>query len=174
MIADRLGLLGRSALVLLTALLLQVAVMADLPVFDAVGDLMLVLVIGAGLVGGPDRGATIGFAAGLVYDLLLDTPFGLSALTYVVAGFAAGWVASPTVPLRWWVQVGASVVIAMAAVIFSVLVARVLGLAFALDDVVRMVLVEGIWAGLLILPARRLLQWMLGEQDPSRYRVAMP
>ena len=36
--------------------------------------------VAGGLVGGPQRGAVAGFVVGLVYDLVLTTPFGLSAL----------------------------------------------------------------------------------------------
>ena len=39
--------------------------------FGVQGDLMLLVAIAAGLAAGPDRGATIGFAAGLAYDLML-------------------------------------------------------------------------------------------------------
>ena len=35
---------------------------------------------------GPDRGAVVGFFAGLGYDVFLQTPFGLSALVYCVGG----------------------------------------------------------------------------------------
>lgn len=174
MIAERLGLVGRSALVLLSVLLLQLAVMSDLPAFGAVGDLMLLMAIAAGSTGGPDRGATIGFVAGLIYDLQLGTPFGLSVLTCVVAGFlagrAVGWLHEP----QWWFHVIASAGISLVAVMLSVVTARVLGLAFALDDVVSMALVVAVWNGALILPARRVWRWVYGEEDPGRYRMVTP
>ena len=45
-------------------------------------DLMLALAVAAGLAGGPERGAWVGFAAGLLADCFLQTPLGLSALVY--------------------------------------------------------------------------------------------
>src|ERR687892_152987 len=128
MLSERLGLLGRSALVLLSALLLQVAVVSDLRAFEAVGNLILLMALAAGSVGGPDRGAAVGFAAGLGYDLLLDTPFGLEALTCVLAGFAAGWAAGRMEQGQWWFPVATAGVLSIVAVVFSVVVGRILGL----------------------------------------------
>lgn len=173
MIAERLGLVGRSTLVLLSVLLLQVSVMADLPLAGAVADLMMLMALAAGSVGGADRGAAFGFAAGVTYDLLLDTPFGLSALTYVLAGYAAGLLAGRVLQPRWWFHVAMAAGLSVAAVLFSVVVARMLGSAYALDDVVRMVVVVALWNAALILPARRMWLWVLGESAPSRFRMAL-
>ena len=82
----------RGALVLVVALVAQIAIVADLQVVGAVGDLMLVVTVAAALTGGPDRGATYGFFAGLIFDLVVDSPFGLSALTYAVVGYGVGLV----------------------------------------------------------------------------------
>ena len=172
MIAERLGLFGRAAVVLFCLLMLQVGLVSDLPVLDAVGDLMLLSAIAAGSIGGADRGATWGFVAGLLYDLMLDTPFGMSALTYAVAGFAAGWVAAVVLQPRWWFHVGTTIGISLGAVLLSVLIVRMAGSAFVMNDVLRMCLVVTVWNALLILPARRLLAWVFDEDDadvPSRF-----
>src|SRR5206468_526729 len=65
--------LRRSALLVLVVLILQVGIVSNLEAFEAFGDIVLLVAIAAGSVGGPDRGATYGFCAGLAYDLLLDT-----------------------------------------------------------------------------------------------------
>ena len=44
----------------------------------------------AGLAGGTQRGAIIGFFSGIALDLFLPTPFGLSALVGTAVGTAAG------------------------------------------------------------------------------------
>ena len=67
-------------LVLLLFLLLDLTVLSRLRVAGAAPDVMLLLAIAAGVVGGPQLGALMGFAAGLVLDLFLETPLGLSAL----------------------------------------------------------------------------------------------
>ena len=57
----------RATLVALAALILQVSFVADLRIAGAIGDLMLVAVVAAGLTGGPDRGVAYGFALGVLY-----------------------------------------------------------------------------------------------------------
>ncbi len=95
--------LFRAALVLLAALVLQVTMLSDLRVLGALGDLMLALTVAAGLTGGADRGVTWGFATGVLYDLMLDTPFGLSALTYALVGYAVGLAGSALMRTSgWW------------------------------------------------------------------------
>ena len=39
---------------------------------------------------GPERGAIVGFFAGLTLDLLVQTPLGLSALVYCLVGYGMG------------------------------------------------------------------------------------
>ena len=53
-------------------------------------DLFLLLAISAGLAAGPQRGAVMAFALGLVADLFVQTPYGLSSLCYVLVAFAIG------------------------------------------------------------------------------------
>ena len=74
------------ALVIFTAVLLQVTVVAKLPIADVRGDIVLLVAIAAGLESDGEHGAIVGFFAGLTFDLLLDTPVGLSALTYCPGG----------------------------------------------------------------------------------------
>ena len=81
---------ARIVLVLLAALVLQVAVVDQIVVLGAHADVMVLLAGAAGLVAGPQRGAVIGFVVGLVADLVVTTPFGLSSLTYVFVGFGFG------------------------------------------------------------------------------------
>ena len=98
--------LFRAALVLVAALVLQITVLSDLRVVGGLGDLMLAMTVAAGLTGGADRGATWGFATGVLYDLVLDTPFGLSALTYALVGYAVGLAGSALLRTSGWWPVG--------------------------------------------------------------------
>jgi rod shape-determining protein MreD len=169
------GIVWRFALVLFTALVLQAAVMADLLAFGQFGDLLLAVAIAAGLVAGPDRGATLGFVTGLAYDLLVvDTPFGLSALVYAVVGYgvgvATGWVVQP----RRWFAVAAAVVASIVAVVLTELIGRVLGRGLPVDEVVRVAAVEAAWSAALVLPARRALRWVTGYDPTEPYRIALP
>ena len=78
------------SLLLVVAVTFQLAVASRLEVFGVQGDLMLLVAVAAGLAAGPDRGATLGFAAGITFDLLLQSPFGLSALTYALVAYLVG------------------------------------------------------------------------------------
>lgn len=89
-----------SARISLTALL-RAALLVLAAAFSAVGparvglpgpDLVLLVVVAAGLLGGPARGALLGLGAGWVVDLMppAAATLGLAALTYAVAGAVAG------------------------------------------------------------------------------------
>jgi rod shape-determining protein MreD len=81
----------RLAALLLVAILIQVTLASDIRIRGVAPDLMLLFAICAGLAGGAELGGTVGFAAGLLTDLFLQTtPLGLSALAYCLVGFAVG------------------------------------------------------------------------------------
>ena len=65
-------------------------------------DVMVMLPIAAAIVGGPARGAVVGFTAGLVADLFLPTPFGLSALVGSIVGYGVGVVTAAMDRTAWW------------------------------------------------------------------------
>ena len=77
-------------LVVLLFLVLHLTVLSRLRIGGAAPDVMLLLAIAAGVVGGPQLGALLGFSAGLVLDLFLETPLGLSALVFCLVGYGVG------------------------------------------------------------------------------------
>lgn len=81
---------GRAGALVLVVLLVQVTIGADLRLFGVQPELLLGVAACAGVVTGPDRGAIVGFVAGLAYDLFLQSPFGLTALVYAGVGYATG------------------------------------------------------------------------------------
>ncbi|MGB2839353.1 MAG: rod shape-determining protein MreD [Actinomycetes bacterium] len=83
-----------SAVLILTAALLQVTLVNRLPLPGAGPDLVLLVVIGLAIVVGPTAGASIGFAAGLLVDLIppTSTEVGRWALVLCVVGYLAGQV----------------------------------------------------------------------------------
>ena len=75
------------------------------------GDVMLLLVRSPpGSPAGPSAAPLVGFAAGLAFDLLLQTPFGLSALV-VLRSSATSSARSRTSVLRaaWWIPVATAI-----------------------------------------------------------------
>ena len=81
---------GRLAVVVAGFLTLQVTLFARFSFDGARPDVMVLLAVLAGYLAGPDRGAIVGFVSGLAFDVVLSTPFGLSALTYTIVGYAVG------------------------------------------------------------------------------------
>ena len=80
----------RVVMVVLLFVIVQETLVLDLRLGGVHPDIMVLLPIVAGIVGGPARGTSMGFGAGLVADLFLPTPFGLSALVGSLVGFAVG------------------------------------------------------------------------------------
>ncbi len=83
----------KCALVVGIVLILHLELFANIRFFGVMPELMLGLAITAGWHGGPSSGAIIGFASGLLVDMYIATPLGLSALTYALIAYLLGVVA---------------------------------------------------------------------------------
>ena len=68
--------LVRLIMVGLVVLTIQTTLLAEIEPFGVVLNLVLGFVVAAGLVGGPESGALVGFVLGLMFDLVLVTPSG--------------------------------------------------------------------------------------------------
>ena len=154
----------RVTLVIVTFVAVQQTVMLDLRPGGVHPDIMVLLPIVAGIVGGPGRGASMGFGAGLVADLFLPTPFGLSALVGVMVGFGVGVATLALDRTAWWLPpVAALGGSALYEVIYPTL-GSVLGQPQMLHvDVVRIVVVVSVVNAVLALPALRMVAWSLRE-----------
>ena len=85
---------ARLVVIVLAAALVQVGLLNQIVLGEAHPDVFVLLAVAAGLVAGPQRGAVIGFVLGLVADVFVQTPYGLSSLCYVLVAFAVGLVAA--------------------------------------------------------------------------------
>lgn len=81
---------ARLALVVGGGVLLQLAVISQFRPFGVVPDIIPVLVVSIGLLGGATAGATTGFVAGFLIDLTLVQTMGVSSLLLTIAGYFAG------------------------------------------------------------------------------------
>ena len=156
----------RALLVLVVVLVLQLTVTLDLRVAGAHPDLILGLAVAAGLAGGTERGAIVGFFSGVAIDLFLPTPFGLSALVGTGIGVAAGRLVAAGVDRTNWLFVPgvAALGSAIGVIMFAVL-GTVLGqpnmLTVGLGAAVGVVaLVNGALAHLLV----RACNWAFGQE----------
>ena len=78
------------AAIVITALLLQSTVFAQLRLLGIRPELLYLVTIAIALLEGPNEGATVGFVSGLSQDFLMNQPKGLTALTLTLLGFAVG------------------------------------------------------------------------------------
>ena len=151
---------ARLSLVVLGFVVVQETLMLDLRIGGVHPDIMVLLPIVAGIIGGPARGATIGFGTGLISDLFLPTPFGLSALIGCLVGFAVGMATVALDRTAWWLAplaaLGGS---ALYEVTYGAL-GSVLGQPQMLHvALARIVVVVSVTNAVLALPAMRLMSW---------------
>lgn len=80
----------RVALIVVVAVLVQVSVVARVPIFGGWANLIPVAVGALALLGGGLTGAAAGFAAGLLLDLAMGMSMGGSSLVLTVVGYSIG------------------------------------------------------------------------------------
>ena len=155
---------SRLALVVFGAVVLQVCVLDSIVLHHAHPDVMLLVAVGAGLAAGAQQGAVAAFATGLVTDLFVDTPYGISALTFVLVAFVVGMATAgpgerPTPALRFATAVLAS---AAGTMLFAG-VGYVLGEPLILrTNIVAVVGIVTLGNAVLAIPVLAAVQWAVG------------
>lgn len=158
-----------------TALLVELVALPLLGLPGAVPDLLMVTVIAVGFVAGPIRGASTGFVAGLLLDLVppADGILGLSAVILVTVGYLAGMLgAEPDrSPLA---SVGLTALLCGGAVLGLALVGGiVIDPRVTWDRVPSLVLTQAAYAAVLaafVLPAVSAL-WRRVDPPAPRYEL---
>lgn len=163
----------RISLVLVVALTGQLGVASRLEVFGVQGDLLLLVAVCAGLAAGPDRGATIGFAAGISFDLLLQSPFGLSALTYAIVAYVAGSLQDSVLRAAWWIPVSTAAAASALGVILYGVFGTMVGEDLLALSLARIALVIGALNALAAPLALPVVRWATGTSDSVRARAVM-
>jgi rod shape-determining protein MreD len=136
--------------VVLTALVLQSTVFAQVTLAGTKPDLVYLVTIVLAFLEGPSSGAVAGFFGGMAEDFLLDLPKGITALTLTLVGYAVGairqYVVTPSPILPVFVVGGATIV----GTLFNQLVAFLLGqLSVGLGQVMRVALLAGLYNAIL-------------------------
>jgi rod shape-determining protein MreD len=153
--------------VLFAAVLVHTAVSPNLRVFGVAVDVLLLLTVAAGIAGGAERGAAVGFACGLLADCFLQTPFGLSALTYALVGYGVGVFQTGVLHSSWWIPA----ITAAAATVVAVVVFVGLGVVVGQDQLlstrlIQVAAVDGLLHALLAPVAVRLMRWAVAADGP--------
>ncbi|HEY1733875.1 MAG TPA: rod shape-determining protein MreD [Acidimicrobiales bacterium] len=161
-------------LVVFVTLLVQSTIGIDLTVFGAHPNLMLLLPIAAGIAGDAEEGAVMGFVAGLASDLLLPTPFGLSALVFCLVGFAVGASTGAVTREVWWFPPLVALAASAVAVMLYAVIGAVLGQEqFLHVDLAAIVAVVAVVNAILAAPAVRVAGWALRPASGDGPRPSM-
>ncbi|MDQ3353296.1 MAG: rod shape-determining protein MreD [Actinomycetota bacterium] len=153
---------------LLGAVVLHTAVFPQLRLFGVAADVLLLLAIAAGLTGGPDRGAAVGFGMGLLADCFLQTPFGLSALAYSLVAYAVGAFASTILHTGRWIPVLTTLVASAGGVVAFAVLGLVLGQEQLMSlRLVTVAVMVGVLNAALSPLALRAMRWALAPRPVS-------
>lgn len=148
--------------ILLLFVVLHSAVFPQLRVFDVAADVLLLLGIAAGIAGGPERGAVVGFAAGILADCFLQTPFGLSALAYCLVGWGVGSFQTRILHATWWIPMLTAAVASAAGVVLFVVLGAVVGEEQLWSvRAIPIVGVTALWSAALSPLVLRIARWSL-------------
>jgi rod shape-determining protein MreD len=153
----------RPAFVIFIVLVVQTSLVANLDVFGVRGDVMLLVPIAAGLSGGRDRGAIVGFASGLALDLVVHgTPAGFFALGYTLVGYIVGVAQGTLLRTAWWIPVLTALAGSALGVVILATLGKVIGLEGLFDRrLLTIAAVVAVMNGLLVLPMMRLVRWAI-------------
>lgn len=152
----------RFPLVVIAVVVLQTSAIPHMRVVGVMPDAMLLLAIAGGLTGGPARGAAVGFCSGMAIDLFLQTPFGLSALTFSLAGYGVGSLGEAVARPVWWTRLLTVAAGSAAGEVIFAVAGAVVGQAHLLEP--RLGVVVGIVTAFNVVLgpfAWRLLDWAL-------------
>ena len=153
----------RWALLVATLYLVQMGIGIDLQLFGVHPELMLLVGICGGIVGGPARGAEVGFFAGLLTDLVLTGHLGTSALAYALVGFGTGALADSVIRTSRAISIGIATAASAAGVLLYAALGQLLGQDTLSDP--RLAQIVGIVAlcnAVLCLPVLALSRWAEG------------
>ena len=160
---------ARVAAVVVVALVLQVCLFSQFSYEGARPDVMILLAIAAGFVAGPERGAIVGFTAGLAFDIVLTTPLGLSALVYALVGYGVGTVSGGVLRTSWWIGPAVAAAASALGMLAYALIGTVVGeAAFEGPPLSAILVVVAVLNAVLAPVAIRALRWARTDQRDRR------
>ena len=145
------------------ALLLQTTVLAQMRFWGVMPDFMLLVAVAAGITAGPTRGAAIGFASGMLIDLFLPTPLGLSALVFTLVGYGVGVANTGVLRSAWYIPVLTAGAASVAGVVLYAVAGSVLGERMINGHLATIALVVGFSNAVLAPVAVKFVDWSLGS-----------
>ena len=163
----------RLILITLVLLLVQSTVIVSVRIDGVHPDLVWLLPITAALLDGPETGAIVGFWTGLAFDLVLPTPFGLSALVGCILGYAVG-LSTGRVDQRaaWFTPVAAVIGSVAADMLFAVLGAILGQQQMVQINFFALALVVAVSSAIFVIPINAMMRWALFPEGNRRSLVS--
>jgi rod shape-determining protein MreD len=160
--------IARTTLVIAIVLAVQHTLLDTVRIAGAHPEAMLLVPIMAGYTAGPERGASVGFAAGLVADLFVPTTFGLSALVGCLLGYGTGLATAGLVRSSWWLPPVVAAAATSAGLTAYAILGIVLGEPGLLAAYLPAALVVAVpAAAVLAIPVLRLVAWAVPPMTPA-------
>ena len=158
----------RMPLMLVTALLVQTTVLSRMRFWGVMPDFMLLIAVAGGITAGPTRGAALGFTSGMLIDLFLPTPLGLSALVFTLVGYGVGVANTGVLRSAWYIPVLTAAAASVGGVVLYALAGSALGERMIDGHLATIALVVGVCNAVLAPVGVKLVDWSLGSLKDSR------
>lgn len=153
----------RLTLVGLLFLGLQTTLLNELRPFGVCLQSMLLLSVGAGLAKGSETGAIVGFMMGLMYDMELTTPLGVTGVVFAATGYLAGIADTFVHESTWWSRTLIGTAAGMVGMVLMPLALSMVGVEGALTTkVFVIVVVVGGFNAVFSEAAVRICRWAFG------------
>lgn len=168
------GLAARLCVLAIAAVFLQVAFVAQVPLFGATADISPLVIAGVGLLCGAPTAASMGFVVGLMLDIALLQTMGLTSLILLTVGWWAGRLREARDPQSPLTPIAVGCAAAAFATIGYGVGQFLLGLDSPLSwqlikDILSTIVLETLLAVPVFAVVRRWLQPVLPD-DPRRRR----
>jgi rod shape-determining protein MreD len=163
----------RIALIILAAVILQVSFFSYLVLFGTTPNVVPVIVVSLGLLGGGVVGAVCGFATGLLLDSVLLQTLGVSSLVLLSVGYLAGRYREQVEITSWLVPPALAAGFTLLATGGFAAVQLLLGVETAVSLLVlREIVIQSLLAFFFAIPfyplVRRILRPALIDYTPGR------
>jgi rod shape-determining protein MreD len=152
----------RIALLIVLGVVLQLAFFSEIELLGSTPDVLPVIAVALGLLGGGVVGAVCGFALGLLTDSLLLQTLGVSSIVLLTVGYLAGrWRESFDITSALVPPLLTAALSLFGATIFAA-IQLMLGVEAPVSLlVVREIIVKALLAGLLAVPVYPLVRFVL-------------
>ena len=155
----------RLGVLILIAVVVQVTVFADVRISGVAPELLVLLAVMFGYWFGPKRGPTAAFVIGLLWDIYLPTPLGLSAIVFAMVAFAVGTGGAELFRDSKLQLAAIAGIGTVGAVAGYALLGEVMGQRGLVDlEMLRVAMIAGVINALVAPLTRPLMAWAIGPQ----------